>query len=129
MLAIRHFPRILHRVVNHLIDLHPRLIVWGYHERPFGLFHIVVRDGGHPLVAVEHFVHAALRIELFHRLFDLASREFFHYVPERRVFLPHDLVQPRGRDPRFLELVIRSARFNGFMLACVAYQQYAVVFL
>ena len=66
-------------------------------------------------------MHAALRIESFDCFFDIATRELLHHFFECRVFLPHDLIQPHRRDPRFLELLIRSARFDRFMLARVSH--------
>ncbi len=74
-------------------------------------------------------MHAALRIQSFDCFSYIATRELLHHFFECRVFLPHDLVEPRCFDPRFLELLIRSARFDRFMLACVTYQQHTVVFL
>src|SRR6266851_6781377 len=74
-------------------------------------------------------MHAALRIELPDCFSHIATRELLHHFFECRVFLPHDLIKPRCFDPRFLELLIRSARFYRFMLARVTYQQHAVVFL
>jgi hypothetical protein len=73
-------------------------------------------------------MHAALRIQSFDCFFYIPTRELLHDFFECRVSLPHDLIKPCRLDPRFLELLIRSARFDRFMLACVTYQQHAVVF-
>src|SRR5260370_6942349 len=74
-------------------------------------------------------MQAALRIESLDCSSDIATRELLHHFFECRVFLPHDLIKPGRRDPRFLELLIRSARFDRFMLARVTNQQHAVIFL
>jgi hypothetical protein len=58
----------------------------------------------------------------------LASRELFYNILERRVFLPNDFVQASRLDSRFLQLLIRLARFDGLVLASVANQQYTVIF-
>ena len=73
-------------------------------------------------------MHAALRIESFDCFSHIATRELLHHFFECRVFLPYDLIKPCRLDSRVLELLIRSARFDSFMLACVTYQQHAVVF-
>ena len=52
----------------------------------------------------------------------IATRELFHYFFKCWVFLPHDLIKPRRLDPRCLELLIQSARFDRFVLACIAYE-------
>src|SRR5258708_38267418 len=74
-------------------------------------------------------MHAALRIESLYCFFYITTRELLHHFFECRVFLPHDLIKPGRRDPRFLELLIRSARFDRFMLARVTNQQHPVIFL
>jgi len=47
-------------------------------------------------------MHAALRVEFFHRLSHIAAREMLHHFFQRRVFLPHDFVEPRSLDSGFL---------------------------
>jgi hypothetical protein len=59
----------------------------------------------------------------------LPSRELFYNFFERRVCLSHDFVQSSGLDSGFLQLLVRLARFNGLVLACVANEQHAIVFL
>src|SRR6266699_4885033 len=63
-------------------------------------------------------MHTALRIQSFDCFSHIATRELLHDFFECRVFLPYDLIKPGRLDPRFLELLIRSARFDRFMLAC-----------
>ncbi len=74
-------------------------------------------------------MHAALRVESFDCISHTSTRELLHHFFECRVFLPHDLVKPRRLDSRFLELLIRSARSDSFMLARITHQHHAVVFL
>ena len=129
VLEVRYLVRILHGIVDRFVDCHPRLVVGGHHERAFRLLRIFMRDSCDTLVPVEDLMHAAAGIEFLHRLSDLPSRELFYNFLERRVFLPHDLVQSSRLDSRFLQLLIRLARFNRLVLACVANEQHAIVFL
>ena len=71
-------------------------------------------------------MQAALSIESLDCFSHIATRKLLHYFFECMVFLPHDLIKPCGRDPRFLELLIGFARFDGFMLARVSHQQDSV---
>jgi len=71
--AVRHLVRILHGVVDRLVDRHPRLVVGGNHKRTFGLLCIFVRDYSDTLIPVGDFMHAATGIEFLHRLSDLAA--------------------------------------------------------
>jgi hypothetical protein len=72
-------------------------------------------------------MYTSAGIEFLHRLRDLASRKLFYNLFERRFFLPYDLVQSSRLDACFLQLLIRFARFNGMVLACVTNQQYTVI--
>jgi hypothetical protein len=78
------------------------------------------------MVMVGNLMNAASCIKFLNCLSYLPSREFLHHFFERRVFLPHDLVQSSCLDSRFLKLLIRAARFDRLVLACVANEQYAV---
>src|SRR6185437_5970731 len=73
-------------------------------------------------------MHAALHIESLDCFSHISTRELFHDFFERRVFLPHNLVKPCGLDSCFLELLIRGSGFDSLVLACIAYQKYAVTF-
>ena len=66
-------------------------------------------------------------IEAFDGAVHVSPRELFDDGLERRIVLPHDLVEMRGPDSRLLELVIRSAGVDGLMLADVADEQHAIV--
>src|SRR5580700_9199665 len=88
-----------------------------------------MRDCSDTLVVFDDLMHATAGIEFLHRLSDLPSRELFYNLLERRVFLPHNLVQASRLDSRFLQLLIRLARLDGLVLTCVANQQYTVIFL
>ena len=57
----------------------------------------------------------------------VSPRELLNDGLQLRIALSHDLVEMRSADSRFLELVIRSAGVNCFMLADVADEQYAIV--
>src|ERR1700694_1207661 len=74
-------------------------------------------------------MHAALRIKSLDSFSYIAPPELLPPFFKRGVFLPHNLIKPRRLDPSLLELLIRSARFDCFMLARVTYQQNAVIFL
>jgi hypothetical protein len=66
-------------------------------------------------------------IKAFDGTVHVSPRELFHDGLQLRIALSHDLVEVRRSDSRFLELVIRSASVDCFMLADVADQQYAIV--
>ncbi len=57
----------------------------------------------------------------------LAARELLDDGLERRILLPHDVVQAGGLDPGLLELLIGPPGVDGLMLPDVADQQHAVV--
>jgi len=72
-------------------------------------------------------MHAALRIQSLD-CFSHIARESCSTTSLMRFFLPHDLVEPRVSIP-LLGAADTASCFDGFMLARVTYQQYAVVFL
>ena len=72
-------------------------------------------------------MYAALVIESFDSTLHVAARELFNNRLQLGIALPDDLVKMRGTDSRFLELVIRSAGLDGFMLPHVADEQHAVL--
>jgi hypothetical protein len=67
-------------------------------------------------------MHAALVVKPFDRSLHLSARQLFNDRLQLWIALPHNLVKMRCADPRFLELVIRSAGVDGFMLAYVAHE-------
>jgi hypothetical protein len=71
-------------------------------------------------------LYAALVVEPFDGAVHVSAREPLN-DPQLCVALSHDLVQMRGPDSGFLELMIRAAGVDGFMLAHVADEQHAVV--
>ena len=73
------------------------------------------------------FVHAALRVETLNRSSHVSARQLLDDGFERRILLPHDVVEPRRLDPRFLELLIGSAGVDGLVLTHIAHEQDAVV--
>ena len=74
-----------------------------------------------------HFMHAALPVKTFDCRSNLTVRQLLDGLLQLRVALPHDLFEPHRAHSRFLKLRERTARFDGLMLARVAYQQNAVI--
>jgi hypothetical protein len=72
-------------------------------------------------------VDAALLIEAFDGAVYISARELFNDRLQLWITLSHDLVEMSGVDSGFLELVIRSASLDRFMLANVAHEQHAIV--
>ena len=79
------------------------------------------------LLARADFMHAALLVKPFDGAVHVSARQLFNDGLQLWIALPHDLVEMRRADPRFLELVIRPAGVDRFMLAHVADEQHAVV--
>ena len=117
----------LHRSVNHVVEILSRLVIRRDDERRLGVFDVLVRDGGQAFVARRDFMHAPLMIKAFDGAVHVSTRELFNDGLQLRIALSHDLVEMRSADSRFLELVIRSAGVNCFMLADVADQQHTIV--
>lgn len=78
-------------------------------------------------VALTDFVNPALLVELFDGALHITAGQLFDDSLQRRILLPHDVVEPGGADTGLLELSVRSAGVYGFMLAHVAHEQHAVL--
>ena len=72
-------------------------------------------------------MNAALVIELFDSASHLTARQLFNDRFQLVVFLPHDLIESRGVDTSVLELLIRSAGIQRFVLPHVSAEQHAVL--
>src|SRR5580693_7338163 len=72
---------------------------------------------------------AGLLIELVDRVPHLATREVLDDLFEGGVLLPHDVIEPHGLDAGLLELLIGSAGFDSLVLADIAHEQDAVLWL
>ena len=83
----------------------------------------------HALAAVADFVHAALSIQPGDGFPHLAAGELLDRLFQRRVFLPHDLIEPRRAHSGLLQLLERSAGIHGLVLPRVAHQHHAVILL
>src|SRR5260370_34816695 len=81
------------------------------------------------MIGYGDFMPLALRITSLDCFSYIHTRELLHHFFKRRVFLPHNLIELRRFNSGFLQLLIRSARFDWFVLARVTYQQDAVDFL
>ena len=117
----------LHRAVNHVVEILPRLVVGRDDERRVRVFDVLVGDGGEAFVARSDFVYTALVIESFDSPMHVAARKLFNDFLQLGIALPHDIVKMGGTDSRFLELVIRPAGLDGFMLAHVTDEQHAIL--
>lgn len=85
-----------------------------------------LRDRAESVVARRELVHPTLFAELVDRGADVAARQVFDGLFERRVLLSHDGVQANGLDAGLLQLVIRSARLDRMMLTRVPDQENAI---
>ena len=110
----------LHRTVNYIIEILSRLVVRRDDERRVRVFHVLVGDGRQAFLAGRDFVHPALLVKPCEGAVHVAASQLLNNRLQLRVPLPHDLVQMRGTNPRFLELVIRPAGIDSFMLAHIA---------
>lgn len=117
----------LHRPVNDVVEILPRLVVRRDDERRMRLLDVLVRDRVQAFLAWTDFVHATLLVEAFDRTVDITTGELFHDRLQLRISLPHDFVQMRGADSRPLELVIGPTSINRFVLANVSDEQYSIV--
>ena len=117
----------LHCLVDHIVEILSRLVVRRDDECRLRVFDVIVRDGGQTFLAWADFMHASLLIKAYDGALHVSPRELFNDGLQLRIALSHNLVEMRGVDSRFLELVIRSAGVNRFMLADVADEQDAIV--
>ena len=76
---------------------------------------IAVRDGGQAFRARGDFMHTPLVIKAFHGAVHVSPRELFNDGLQLGIALSHDLVEMRGADSRFLELMVGPTGVNGFM--------------
>lgn len=117
----------LHRSVDHVVEILSRLVVRRDDERGVRVFDVLVRDGGQAFLSRADFMHAPLMIKALDGALHISPRELFNNGLQLRVALAHDLVEVRGADSRFLELMIGPTGVDCFMLANVAHEQHAVV--
>jgi len=117
----------LHRAADHLIEVLSGLIIWRDDEGRIRVFRVLVRDRSQSLLAPADFMNAALVIELFDSASHLTARQLFNDRFQLVVFLPHDLIESRGVDTSVLELLIRSAGIQRFVLPHVSAEQHAVL--
>src|ERR1700682_3926273 len=113
--------------MDHVIEVLSRLVVGRNDERRLRVFDVLVRDGGQAFLARGDFMHAPLMIKAFDGALHVSPRELFNNGLQLRVALAYDLVEMRGADSSFLELVIGPTGVNCFMLADVADEQYAIL--
>ena len=74
-------------------------------------------------------MHPALPLQPLHGLADFPLGELLDYLLQSGVPLPHDLVQLGRTHAGILQLRERPAGLDGLMLASVAHQQHAVVWM
>ena len=74
-----------------------------------------------------YLMHSALPVKAFDGGSHLTVRQLFDGSFQLRVALTHDLIELRRAHPRFLKLRERATRFDGLVLARVAYQKDAVI--
>src|SRR5258705_9181479 len=117
----------LHLAVNHLVEVLSGLIVRRDDEGRVRVFDVLVCDGGQSLLALTNLVHAALLVELFDGTLHLTAGQLFNHLLQRGILLPQDLVETSGVETSLLELLIRPAGIDRFMLAHVADEQQAVL--
>ncbi|HYT76721.1 MAG TPA: hypothetical protein VEL79_18335, partial [Vicinamibacterales bacterium] len=118
---------VLQERVDAIIEVATRAMIRGHDQRVVGILSERLRDRPEPLVPRPEFVHAPLLPELVNRGADLATGEVFNGLLQRGVLLPHDGVETNRLDAGVLQLVIRSARLDGMMLARVSDEQDAIV--
>jgi hypothetical protein len=113
----------LHRLVNHVVEVLTRPVVRRDDERRVWVFDVLVRDRRQTFLARADCMHAALVVKPFDSAMGFSAGQLFNDRLQLWISLPHDLIKMHRVDTRFLELVIRSARIDGFMLAHVADKQ------
>lgn len=87
---------------------------------------VVTRDGREPFVMTDNLMHATLAVQLAQGGADLAARELLHHRLQGLVLLAHDVVKVGGLHAGRLQLLIRSARLDGLVLAHVAHQEQTI---
>ena len=93
----------LHRMVNHVIEILPRLVIRRDHERRVRVFDVFIRDGAQALLTRSDLMHATLLVKAFDGTMDV-STEVFDDCPQLRITLAHDFVQVHRLDTFVLEL-------------------------
>lgn len=67
----------LHRSMDRIVQVLPRLVVWRDDEGRLRILHVLVGDAGQTLLARTDFMNMTLVVESFDRPVHLASRQLF----------------------------------------------------
>ena len=102
MFLLAHVSTPLHFAMDQSIQLAPGFVVWRDDQRALRLSRIRARDFAEPFFASRDLTYAALLVKIEYCSAHVTGSELFHDFLERRILLPHDLIQACSLHSRLL---------------------------
>jgi hypothetical protein len=127
MLLPAHKSARLQLIMYPLIDLATRTVIRRNDQCAAGRLGLLSRNGRDAFIVPPYLMHAALLVKTLDGGSHLAACQLLNDLLQLWIALANDVIQCRRPHPRFLQLRERTARFDGFMLATISYQQHPII--